>query len=182
MKNLMYRMILVYIGCLLAALVAMCGCKTSAPELTQSDRSESLTRQEQLELFSVMQENWNASLHEASSSWSEQLWDLNAQWNRTTYSPPDSTGKQYIQSEESMKSEGSGKKQQKDTVFVDFKQDAIRQEFTALNRQMAELRSMISRLEIDKKARITWYQAALQFLGVCGIIYTIYRIFIRKSP
>lgn len=182
MKNLMYRMILVYIGCLVTALAALFGCKTSAPELTQSDHSESLTKQEQLELFSVIQENWNAYFQEASSSWSEQLWNLNTQWNRTTYSPPDSTGKQYIQSEESMKSEGSGESHQKDTVFVDFKYDAIRQEFTLLSHKIDELRSIINRFEIDKKARITWYQAVLQFLGVCAIIYIVYRVFVRKSP
>ena len=182
MKKMMYRMMLAYIACLVTALMAMTGCKTSAPELTQSDRSESLTKQEQLELFSVMQENWNASLQEASSSWSEQLWNLNAQWNRTTYSPPDSTGKQYIQSEESMKSEGSGQKQRKDTVFVDFKYDAIRQEFLQLNAQIDELRSLMKTIHAEKKSKITWFQAALQFLGVCAIIYTIYRVFIRKSP
>ena len=182
MKKMMYRMMLAYIACLMTALMAMTGCKTSAPELTQSDQSEALTKQEQLELFSVMQENWNASLQEASSSWSEQLWNLNAQWNRTTYSPPDSTGKQYIQSEESMKSEGSGQKQRKDTVFVDFKYDAIRQEFLQLNAQIDELRSLMTHMTSEKKAKITWFQAALQFLGVCAIIYTIYRVFIRKNP
>lgn len=182
MKKMMYRMMLAYIACLVTALMAMTGCKTSAPELTQSDQSEALTKQEQLELFSVMQENWNASLQEASSSWSEQLWNLNAQWNRTTYSPPDSTGKQYIQSEESMKSEGSGQKQRKDTVFVDFKYDAIRQEFLQINAQIDELRSLMTHMTTEKKAKITWFQAALQFLGVCAIIYTIYRVFIRKSP
>lgn len=182
MKKMMYRMMLAYIACLMTALMAMTGCKTSAPELTQSDQSEALTKQEQLELFSVMQENWNASLQETSSSWSEQLWNLNAQWNRTVYSPPDSTGKQYIQSEERMDSQGTGKNQQKDTVFVDFKYDAIRQEFLQLNTQIDELRSLMTHMAAEKKAKITWFQAALQFLGVCAIIYTIYRVFIRKSP
>lgn len=182
MKKMMYRMMLAYIACLVTALMAMTGCKTSAPELTQSDQSEALTKQEQLELFSVMQENWNASLQEASSSWSEQLWNLNAQWNRTVYSPPDSTGKQYIQSEERMDSQSSGKKQQKDTLFVDFKYDAIRQEFLQINDQIDELRSLMTHMAAEKKAKITWFQAALQFLGICAIIYTIYRVFIRKSP
>lgn len=182
MKKMMYRMMLAYIACLMTALMAMTGCKTSAPELTQSDQSEALTKQEQMELFSVMQENWNASLQKASSSWSEQLWNLNAQWNRTVYSPPDSTGKQYIQSEERMDSQSSGKSQQKDTVFVDFKYDAIRQEFLQLNTQIDELRSLMKHIAAEKKAKITWFQAALQFLGVCAIIYTIYRVFIRKSP
>ena len=182
MKKMMYRMMLAYIACLMTALMAMTGCKTSAPELTQSDQSEALTKQEQMELFSVMQENWNASLQKASSSWSEQLWNLNAQWNRTVYSPPASTGKQYIQSEERMDSQSSGKSQQKDTVFVDFKYDAIRQEFLQLNTQIDELRSLMKHIAAEKKAKITWFQAALQFLGVCAIIYTIYRVFIRKSP
>lgn len=182
MKNLMYRMILVCIGCLLTALVAMCGCKTSAPELTQSDQSETLTKQEQMEMYAALQDRVNASIQKVSSSWSEQLWNLNAQWNRTVYSPPDSTGKQYIQSEERMDSQGTGKNQQKDTVFVDFKYDAIRQEFLRINTQIDELRSLMKHIAAEKKTKITWFQAALQFLGVCGIIYTIYRVFIRKSP
>jgi hypothetical protein len=182
MKKLMYRMILVYIGCLLTALVAMCGCKTSAPELTQSDQSETLTKQEQMEMYAALQDRVNASIQKVSSSWSEQLWNLNAQWNRTVYSPPDSTGKQYIQSEERMDSQGTGKNQQKDTVFVDFKYDAIRQEFLKVNTQIDELRSLMKHIAAEKKTKITWFQAALQFLGVCAIIYTIYRVFIRKSP
>lgn len=182
MKNLMYRMILVYIGCLLTALVAMCGCKTSAPELTQSDQSETLTKQEQMEMYAALQDRVNASIQKVSSSWSEQFWNLNAQWNRTVYSPPDSTGKQYIQSEERMDSQGTGKNQQKDTVFVDFKYDAIRQEFLQVNTQIDELRSLMKHIAAEKKAKITWFQAALQFLGVCAIIYIIYRVFIRKSP
>lgn len=182
MKNLTYRMILVYIGCLLTALVAMCGCKTSAPELTQSDQSETLTKQEQMEMYAALQDRVNASIQKVSSSWSEQLWNLNAQWNRTVYSPPDSTGKQYIQSEERMDSQGTGKNQQKDTVFVDFKYDAIRQEFLRINTQIDELRSLMKHIAAEKKTKITWFKAALLFLGVCEIIYTIYRVFIRKSP
>ena len=81
-----------------------------------------------------------------------------------------------------MDSQSSGKSQQKDTVFVDFKYDAIRQEFLQLNTQIDELRSLMTHMAAEKKAKITWFQAALQFLGVCAIIYTIYRVFIRKSP
>ena len=182
MKNLMYRMMLAYIACLMTALMAMTGCKTSAPELTQSDQSEALTKQEQLNLYADLQENVNATIRQASSSWSEQLWNLSSQWNRTVYSPPDSTGRQYIQSEERMDSQSSGKKQQKDTLFVDFKYDAIRQEFLQINAQIDELRSLMKTIHAEKKSKITWFQAALQFLGVCAIIYTIYRVFIRKSP
>lgn len=182
MKKMMYRMMLAYIACLMTALMAMTGCKTSAPELTQSDQSEALTKQEQMNLYAALQENVNATIRQASSSWSEQLWNLSSQWNRTVYSPPDSTGKQYIQSEEHMDSQSSGKSQQKDTVFVDFKYDAIRQEFLQLSAQMDELRSLMTHMVAEKRAKITWFQAALQFLGVCAIIYTIYRVFIRKSP
>ena len=75
MKNLMYRMMLAYIACLTTALMAMTGCKTSAPELTQSDQSETLTKQEQMELYAALQENVNATIQQASSLWSEQLWN-----------------------------------------------------------------------------------------------------------
>lgn len=182
MKKMMYRMMLAYIACLMTALMAMPGCKTSAPELTQSDQSEALTKQEQMNLYAALQENVNATIRQASSSWSEQLWNLSSQWNRTVYSPPDSTGKQYIQSEEHMDSQSSGKNQKKDTVFVDFKYDAIRKEFLQLNTQIDELRLLMTHMTTEKKAKITWFQAALLFLGVCAIIYTIYRVFIRKSP
>ena len=182
MKNLMYRMMLAFIACLMTALMVMTGCKTSAPELTQSDLSETLTKQEQMELYAALQYNVNATIQKASTSWSEQLWDLNSQWKRTVYSPPDSTGRQYVQSEENLESKGSGRNQQKDTLFVDLKYDAIRQEFLQLNEQMDELRSLMTHMVAEKKANITWFQAALQFLGVCTIIYTIYRVFIRKSP
>lgn len=182
MKNLMYRMILVYIGCLLTALVAMCGCRTSAPESTQSEQKDVLTKQEQMQLLASMEENMNASLQKTSAKWSEQLWNMNAQWNRTIYTPPDSTGKQYVQSEERIESSSSGKNQQKDTVYVDFKYDAIRQELLQLSSQMDELRVLMKYMTSEKKANITWFQAALQFLGVCAVIYIIYRVFIRKIP
>ena len=107
---------------------------------------------------------------------------MTAQWKRTIYTPPDSTGKQYVHLEERLESNSSGKNQQKDTVFVDFKYDAIKQEFLQLKSQMDELRSLMKHIQAKKKTNITWFQAALQFLGVCAIIYTIYRVFIRKSP
>ena len=182
MKNLMYRMTMWYIACMLTALLAMTGCKTSAPETTQSDQKDVLTKQEQMELLASMEENMTASLQKTSAKWSEQLWNMNAQWNRTIYTPPDSTGKQYVQSEERIESSSSGKNQQKDTVFVDFKYDAIRQEFLQLRSQMDELRALMKHMAAEKKSNITWFQAALQFLGVCAVIYTIYRVFIRKSP
>lgn len=182
MKNWMYRMTMWYIACLLTALVSMTGCKTTAPETTQSDQKDVMTRQEQMELFATMEENMNASLQQTSAKWSEQLWNINAQWNRTIYTPPDSTGKQYVQSEERIESNSSGKSQQKDTVYVDFRYDAIRQEFLQINSQMDELRALMKHMASEKKSNITWFQAALQFLGVCAIIYTIYRVFIRKSP
>ena len=160
MKNLMYRMMLAYIACLMTALMAMTGCKTSAPELTQSDQSEALTKQEQLNLYAALQENVNATIRQASSSWSEQLWNLSSQWNRTVYSPPDSTGRQYIQSEERMDSQSSGKKQQKDTLFVDFQYDAIRQEFLQINAQIDDLLSLMKTIHAEKNSKITWIQAA----------------------
>ena len=178
----MYRMTMCYIACLLTALVSMTGCRTSAPETTQSDQKDVLSRQKQMQLLASMEENMTASLQKISAKWSEQLWNINAQWNRTIYTLPDSTGKQYVQSEERVESSSSGKSQQKDTVYVDFKYDAIRQEFLQLNSQIDELRSLMRHMTAEKKSNITWFQAALQFLGVCSVIYTIYRVFIRKSP
>ena len=70
MKKMMYRMMLAYIACLMTALMAMTGCKTSSPELTQSDQSEALTKQEQMNLYAALQENVNATIRQASSSWS----------------------------------------------------------------------------------------------------------------
>ena len=81
-----------------------------------------------------------------------------------------------------MDSQGSGKKQQKDTIFVDLKYDAIRQEFLRINAQIDEIRSLMTHMTAEKKKKITWFQAVLQFLGVCFIINTFYRVFIRKSP
>ena len=182
MKSLMRKMIIWYIACLLTALTAMTGCNTSAPETTQSNQKNVLTKQKQIELLASMEENMTASLQKTSAKWSEQLWNMTAQWERTIYTPPDSTGKQYVHLEERLESNSSGKNQQKDTAFVDFKYDAIKQEFLQLKSQMDELRSLMEHIQAKKKTNITWFQAALQFLGVCAIIYTIYRVFIRKSP
>ena len=182
MKNLIIRMTQWYIACLLTALLAMTGCQTSSPSTQQTDQTAVVTKQEQMKLFASREENMRASWQQTSATWSEQLWNLNSTWNRTVYAPPDSTGRQYIQSEERMDAKSSGKSQQKDTVFVDINYDAIRQEFLQINKRVDELQSLMKHMMTEKKSNITWFQTALQFLGVCAIIYTIYRVFIRKSP
>ena len=66
-------------------------------------------------------ENATLSHHiqQASSSWYQQLWTLNAQWQKSIYSSPDSTGRQYVQSVETLNSQSEGKNEKKDTVYVE---------------------------------------------------------------
>ena len=172
MKNLIIRMTQWYIACLLTALIAMTGCQTSSPSTQQTDQTDVLTKQEQMELFASMEENMHASWQQTSAKWSEQFWNLNSTWNRTVYTPPDSTGKQYVHSEERMDAKGSGRSQQKDTIYVDINYDAIRQEFLQLSKQVDELQTQMTHMITEKKNQNHVVASSLAiFRRVCDYLY-----------
>lgn len=174
-KNLMWCFL-----CLLFALVAN-GCKT-ADLKENTDVSNTFSSEEEQELYASMIENVNSTIQQASSSWYQQLWTLNAQWQKSIYSSPDSTGRQYVQSVETLNSQSEGKNEKKDTVYVDFRYDAINETIMHLDKRLNSIETMLLKVSSEKKAGISWYQAALQFLGICAVLYFIVRLFIRKQP
>ena len=174
-KNLIW-----FILCILFSLVAN-GCKTA--NLNENTNfSNTVNSEENQKLYASMIENVNSTIQEASSSWSQQLWNMNAEWQKAVYSPPDSAGKQYVQSVETLNSTSEGKNEKKDTVYIDYRYEAIHEQILHLDKRLNTIETMLIKMHSEKKTGITWYQAALQFLGICACLYLIVRIFIRKKP
>ena len=166
--------------CLLLALVTN-GCKTA--DLNENiNVSNAISSEENQKLYASMIDNVNRTIQQASSSWSQQLWNMNAEWQKSVYSPPDSTGKQYVQSVETLNSTSEGKNEKKDTLYIDYRYEAIHEQILQLDKRLNTIETMLIKMHSEKKTGITWYQAALQFLGICAVLYVIFKIFIQKKP
>ena len=176
----MKKILMWCILCLLLALVTN-GCKTA--DLNENTNvSNAISSEENQKLYASMIDNVNRTIQQASSSWSQQLWNMNAEWQKSVYSPPDSTGKQYVQSVETLNSTSEGKNETKDTLYIDYRYEAIHEQILQLDKRLNTIETMLIKMHSEKKTGITWYQAALQFLGICAVLYVIFKIFIQKKP
>lgn len=166
--------------CLLFIL-PMAGCRTSDSFKESRVISSNETDQSQ-KLYAEMIGNVNQSIRAASTSWYQQLWTQNTQWQRSIYSEPDSNGNQYVQAVEMMNSVQEGKNERKDTVYVDYKYEALLQQVLEIDNHLKRIEQMVLNSHSEKYTGITWYQAALQFLGICSLLYVVIRFLIKKIP
>ena len=162
-------------------IIPMAGCRTSDLQ-NDSYVSSANNTEDDKKTNAGMIGYENQSFSAASTSWYQQLWNLNTQWQRSVYSEPDSNGNQYIQAIERMSSVSEGKNERKDTVYIDYKYEALLQQVVEIDNHLKRIEQMISSSHSEKKTEITWYQAALQFLGICSLLYVIVRLFIKKIP
>ena len=165
----------------LLAILFMAGCRTSDLH-NELNASSAKDTEENKRIYAEMIENVNQSIRAASTSWYQQIWNNNTQWQRSVYSEPDSNGNQYVQAVEMMNSVSEGKNERKDTVYVDYKYEALLQKMLEFDNHLNKVEQMISSSHFEKKAGITWYQAALQFLGICFLLYVAVKLLIKKIP
>lgn len=102
--------------------------------------------------------------------------------NRVTYSPPDSTGKQYILDETTTTiNKQSNREDKKTTTRKDTIAATINTNKNATTDRLTTTETN-NHVQVERMAAITWWQAALMFLGGASLVYIGVKIYRRKLP
>lgn len=109
--------------------------------------------------------------------------ELNWEYTRTDYSPPDSTGKQHPTHTETGKlnkktDEDSRRNEQTETQYK-----IIASYLTTMSQRIESMEDRQEHVEAEYKEKLTWYQSALIFLGGLFLVYIVMTIYIKlKRP
>lgn len=114
---------------------------------------------------------------------SRKLSELNWEYSRTDYSPPDSTGKQHPTHTETGK---LNKKTEEDThrnEQTETQYKMIASYLVTISHRVESMENRQEHIEAEYKEKLSWYQSALIFLGGLFLVYIIMKIHIRlKKP
>lgn len=176
-----------FFSCIIAAIwfaigLIMPGCATKPPMITESQTETLITdsvNQQETET-NTEQKNEISSVVEDVVSEVDEVIDVVI--NRVTYSPPDSTGKQHVIDETiTTINKQSNKSEQKTTTKNDSTAATINTNKNATTDRLITTESN-SYEQNERKAAISWWQAALIFLGGVTVIYIGYKIYKKKLP
>lgn len=109
--------------------------------------------------------------------------ELNWEYTRTYYSPPDSTGKQHPMHTETGKlnkktDEDSRRNEQTETQYK-----VIASYLITMSQRLESMENRQEHIETEYKEKLSWYQSALIFLGGLFLVYIILTIYIKlKKP
>lgn len=176
-----------FFSCIIAAIwfaigLTMPGCATKPPMKTESQnetlRTDSVNIEE-TENSKELKTEISTALEDVVSAVDEVI---DVVINRVTYSPPDSTGKQYILDETTTTiNKQSNKSEQKTTTIKDSTAAIINTNKNATTDRLITTESN-SYEQTERKATISWWQAALIFLGGATVIYIGIKIYKKKLP
>ena len=141
--------------------------KEDLSEKTKQDEQWRYDQQRDLELY----------MQQSVKEFQDKISDMQMSWNRTNYSPPDSTGKQYPTAVETgtmnnKTNETAGKAQDTNVQY-----NLIEEKFLSLERKIDTF--MQQNRNVDEKTEPPWWQKALMVLGIVFITWMgvkLYRI------
>lgn len=112
-------------------------------------------------------------IKELSSSWWQKLEEITASWERTEYSPPDSTGNQYPTSVTTGSVNSSTHEERRDTSQTDTKIETMSAEITHINSRMDRIEQEVSTVKAERKESKPWYTTAIIWAGAILILIRI---------
>lgn len=115
------------------------------------------------------QRNLELQMQQSAKEFQDKISEVRMSWNRTNYSPPDSTGKQYPVAVETgtmnnKTNETVGKVQDTDVQY-----NLIEEKILSLERKIDAF--MQQNRNIDEKTEPPWWQKALMALGIVFITW-----------
>lgn len=124
---------------------------------------------------------FRAWMERASEEWYRRLWNLDIAWRRDSLSAPDSTGRQHTVITETVRIDSrlDEDRHTEDTALVHL--EALETRIRELESRLEAVSSRRTDAKAERMARITWWQAALMFLGAVLAVYIIYK-FYQKKP
>lgn len=166
---------------LVVALLAV-GCKTQPPLKIDEVKESEVQTDQRTETDTDKQGTVQVDMDQIFQSWEEKLTEITGNWQRDEFSPPDSTGNQYKTSTTTGSIGSTSREQRRDSLVVNVDLSAVQTEITRVNEHITRLEKTVSNLQAERKAAISWWQAALMWLGGIFVGIVIMKIIWRKLP
>lgn len=167
---------------LVALALMLTACKSQPPMKLDATTDTQTDMNTDTQVSDSIYQQTQQMIQELSSSWWKKLEEITASWERTEYSPPDSTGKQYPTSVTTGSVNSSTQEEKRDTSQKDTKIETMYAEITNIQSRMKQIEQEVSTVKEERKETLSWWQSALMYLGGIGFLIIILRLIWRKLP
>lgn len=177
MKPLFYFLIIILLTS------AICSCRSPKQMTQETDVTVRKDSNVTTNASSEHQLDINKEIKQIVDVIDRKISELNWEYTRTDYSPPDSTGKQHPTHTETGKlnkktDEDSRRNEQTETQYK-----IIASYLTTMSQRIESMENRQEHAEAEYKEKLTWYQSALIFLGGLFLVYILMTIYIKlKQP
>lgn len=163
--------------------LTVCSCRsprqvTEKTDITVKKDSNTTTNSD-----SNLQLNIDKTMNQAIDVIIRKMSELNWEYNRTDYSPPDSTGKQHPTHVETGKLNSKTEENSQYNEQIEAQYKVVATYLMNMSQRIESMENRQEHIESEYKEKLTWYQSALIFLGGLFLVYIIMTIYIRlKKP
>lgn len=146
-----------------------------------------ITEQRQSTDWSAYEDGFQTSIDKAVKESVEEMKkrisELNLEYNRTKYSPPDSTGRQYPTQVETGKLNNKAEESSQRNQQTEEQYKVVSASLTRIFQRVDSIEQRYVQTELEYKEKLSWYQSALIFLGCLFYVYIIMTVYIKlKKP
>lgn len=167
----------------LLSLFLLMACRT--PAKLEEKISETAQRHEtdRTAYQDELRQSLERTVKESVEEWKKSFMELNMEYSRTNYSPPDSAGKQYPMQVETGKVNKKTEEDAQSNRQREGQEKAVLSYMSQLVRRIDTVEERYVQAEREYKEKLTWYQSALIFLGGVFLVYILVTVYIRlKKP
>lgn len=167
---------------LIALTLMLTACKSQPPMKMDATTDKQTDTKTDTQVSDSIYQHTQQMIQDLSSSWWKKLEEITSSWERTEYSPPDSTGRQYPTSVTTGSVNSSSQEEKRDTSQTDTKIETMYAEITNIQNRMQQIEQEVSMVKAERKETLSWWQSALMYLGGIGFLIIIVRLIWRKLP
>lgn len=158
---------------LVALALMLTACKSQPPMKLDATTDKQTDTNTDTQVSDSAYQHTQEMIKELSSSWWQKLEEVTASWERTEYSPPDSTGKQYPTSVTTGTATSITQEERRDTSQTDTKIETMSAEITHINNRMDRIEQEVSTVKAERKESKPWYTTAIICAGAILILIRI---------
>lgn len=167
---------------LMVGIMLLTGCKTQAPLIIDSTTDTTTHTDRERDSIAGQVSELSMEFRKFYQSWREKVTDISGTWHRDEFSPPDSLGNQHKTSTTTGSFNSTSKEQQRDTSIVNIDLSAVETKITKVNDKLQQIEKTLTDMQLERKAAISWWQAALMWLGGIFVGIILFKLIWRKLP
>lgn len=174
-----------FIGLLLIILLtsAICSCRSPKQMTQKTDITVKTDSSATTNSGSDFQLSVDKAMKKTVDEISRKLSELNWEYSRTDYSPPDSAGRQYQTQVETGKLNNRTEENVQHNEQTETQYKVIASYLITMSQRIESVENRQEHVEAEYKEKLTWYQSALIFLGGLFLVYITTTVYIKlKKP